>query len=290
MSKVDKSGQPNYHRFDLMSNEELEILLQAFFAASDDEQMDYDAVIYISELLDKREGTNDETSQEDVEISKAEFFKHYYPLKDEKTLYDFDDDEQKNKNIKEKVGLVPFHKRLWRGFASAAAVLVLFLFVGTVTAYALGYNPVQYIGRWNDEQFWLERVSITQELADEVAEYSNIACVPKWLPSDYKFNGLEISEHNLYIYIVSDFYKETNSNNNELSIDYRIYSNPDQMALYEKDSEKVTEYIYGGITHYIMSNLDNMVIVWYNGNIEGSIKGSISLEEAKKIINSIYGE
>ena len=158
MSKVDKSGQPNYHRFDLMSNEELEILLQAFFAASDDEQMDYDAVIYISELLDKREGTNDETSQEDVELAKAEFFKHYYPLKDEKTLYDFDDDEQKNKNIKEKVSLVPFHKRLWRGFASAAAVLVLFLFVGTVTAYALGYNPVQFIGRWNDEQFWLERV------------------------------------------------------------------------------------------------------------------------------------
>ncbi len=291
MSKVDKSGQPNYHRFDLMSNEELEILLQAFFAASDDEQMDYDAVIYISELLDKREGTNDETSQEDVELAKAEFFKHYYPLKDEKTLYDFDDDEQKNKNIKEKVSLVPFHKRLWRGFASAAAVLVLFLFVGTVTAYALGYNPVQFIGRWNDEQFWLERVSITQELADKVAEYSNeIACVPEWLPSDYKFNGLEISEHNLYIYIVSDFYKETNSNNNELSIDYRIYSNPYQMALYEKDSEKVTEYIYGGITHYIMSNLDNMVIVWYNGNIEGSITGSFSLEDAKKIINSIYGE
>ena len=65
------------------------------------------------------------------------------------------------------------------------------------------------------------------------------------------------------------------------------------MALYEKDSEKVTEYIYGGITHYIMSNLDNMVsttIVWYNGNIEGSITGSFSLEDAKKIINSIYGE
>ena len=219
MSKVDKSGQPNYHRFDLMSNEELEILLQAFFAASDDEQMDYDAVIYISELLDKREGTNDETSQEDVELAKAEFFKHYYPLKDEKTLYDFDDDEQKNKNIKEKVSLVPFHKRLWRRFASFAAVLVLFLFVGTVTAYALGYNPVQFIGRWNDEQFWLERVSITQELADKVAEYSNeIACVPEWLPSDYKFNGLEISEHNLYIYIVSDFYKETNSNSSNNNI------------------------------------------------------------------------
>ena len=287
MNKVDKSGQPNYHRFDLLSNEELEILLQAFFAAPDAEQMDYDAIIYISELLAEREGANEETSQEDVEIAKAEFFKHYYPLKDEKTLYDFDDDEQKNKNIKEKVGLVPFHKRLWRGFASAAAVLVLFMFVGTVTAYALGYNPVQFIGRWNDEQFWLERVPITQELADKVAEYNNeIACVPKWLPSGYKFNDLEIFDKNLYTAIQANFYKDMNNNTEEIYIDYRIYLNPDQMALYEKDSE----YIYGGITHYIMSNLDNMVIVWYNGNIEGSITGSFSLEDAKKIINSIYGE
>lgn len=290
MSKVDKSGQPNYHRFDLMSNEEMEILLQAFFAASDDEQMDYDAVIYISELLDKREGTNDETSQEDVELAKAEFFKHYYPLKDEKTLYDFDDDEQKNKNIKEKVSLVPFHKRLWRRFASFAAVLVLFLFVGTVTAYALGYNPVQYIGRWNDEQFWLERVSITQELADEVAEYSNIDCVPKWLPDGYTGGDLSSCGIDIYKKISSVFYKQIDEKYVKLYIDYRIYSNPDQMALYEKDSEKVTEYIYGGITHYIMSNLDNMVIVWYNGNIEGSITGSFSLDDAKKIINSIYGE
>ena len=52
MNKVDKSGQPNYHRFDLLSNEELEILLQAFFAALDAEQMDYDAIMYISELLE----------------------------------------------------------------------------------------------------------------------------------------------------------------------------------------------------------------------------------------------
>ena len=289
MSKVDKSGQPNYHRFDLLSNEELEILLQAFFAAPDAEQMDYDAIMYISELLAEREGANEETSQEDVEIAKAEFFKHYYPLKDEKTLYDFDDDEQKNKNIKEKVDLVPFHKRLWRSFASAAAVLVLFMFVGTVTAYALGYNPVQYIGRWNDEHFWFERVPITQELADKVSEYNNeIACVPKWLPDGYVAGDLRISEQDFYTTIRSEFYKDINSN--QLYIDYRIYPSSDQISLYEKDSIEVIEYVYSGITHYIMSNLDSTTIVWYNGNMESSIVGNISLDEAKKIINSIYGE
>ena len=174
-------------------------------------------------------------------------------------------------------------------FASAAAVLVLFMFVGTVTAYALGYNPVQYIGRWNDEHFWFERVPITQELADKVSEYNNeIACVPKWLPDGYVAGDLRISEQDFYTTIRSEFYKDINSN--QLYIDYRIYPSSDQISLYEKDSIEVIEYVYSGITHYIMSNLDSTTIVWYNGNMESSIVGNISLDEAKKIINSIYGE
>ena len=81
-----------------------------------------------------------------------------------------------------------------------------------------------------------------------------------------------------------------NGVNNEVYIDYNIYLDLNQMALYEMDSDEVIEYVYGDITHYIMSNLDCTTIVWYNGNIEGSIIGLISLDEAKKIINSIYGE
>ena len=134
------------------------------------------------------------------------------------------------------------------------------------------------------------RVPITQELADEVAEYSDIACVPKWLPNDYKFGDVEVYEHGSYINVASDFYKDMNGVNNEVYIDYNIYLDLNQMALYEMDSDEVIEYVYGDITHYIMSNLDCTTIVWYNGNIEGSIIGLISLDEAKKIINSIYGE
>lgn len=291
MSKVDKSGRPNYHRFDLMSNEELEILLQAFFAAPDAEQMDCDAVMYISELLDKREGANNETSQEDVELAKAEFFKHYYPLKDEKTLYDFDDDEQENKNIKEKVVLVPFHKRLWRGFASAVAVLVLFMFAGTVTAYALGYNPVQYIGRWNDEQFWFEKDIPTKELMDTVAVYSDDEfLVPQWLPAGYISEEPSVSGLDSYVRIEADFYRENTNSIDKIYIDYRMLSDNNKKPLYEKDTTEVEEYLVHNISHYIINNLDKRVIVWRNGKIEGSITGDFSLAEAKQIINSIYEE
>ena len=38
--------------------------------------------------------------------------------------------------------VISFFPKGLRRFASAVAVLVLFMFVGTVTAYALGYNPI----------------------------------------------------------------------------------------------------------------------------------------------------
>jgi len=289
MSKVDKSGQPNYHRFDLLSNEELEILLQAFFVAPDAEQMDYDAVMYISELLAKREGTDEEISQENIDVAKAEFFKHYYPLKDKKTLYDFDDEENEYQKGTENHNLVSFTKRLWRGFASAAAVFILFVFVGTATAYALGYNPVSFIAKWNDDFFWFEKATVTSKLADTVAEYNKeVEVVPKWLPEGYIAGDIKISTLDSYTFIDASFCKEIPSGTEQLNIGYTIYYEDINSTFYEKDRTDVTEYIVNGIKHYIMGNLDRRTITWYNNNFECFIAGSFSLEDAKEIINSIY--
>ena len=293
MSKVENKGRVDYSKFDNIDSDILEAYLRADLNAPEGKQMEPEAISYIIELLSERQKDNQIDWEQKTAKAVAEFQEDCLPyINEAQEIYDFyndvgDDNVELKPDNNKKIVLHKLEK-YWRRFASFAAVLVLFLFVGTVTAYALGYNPVQYIGRWNDEQFWLERVPITQELSDEVAEYSDIACVPKWLPDGYAAGNLRISEQDFYTTIRSDFYKDTNSN--ELYIDYRIYSNPDQLALYEKDSEEVTEYVSGGIIHYIMSNLDSITIVWYNSNIEGSIMGNISLDEAKKIINSIYEE
>ena len=295
MSKVENKGRVDYSKFDNIDSDILEAYLRADLNAPEGKQMEPEAISYIIELLSERQKDNQIDWEQKTAKAVAEFQEDCLPyINEAQEIYDFyndfgDDNVELKPDNNKKIVLHKLEK-YWRRFASFAAVLVLFLFVGTVTAYALGYNPVQYIGRWNDEHFWLERVPITQELADEVAEYSDIACVPKWLPNDYKFGDLEISNKDFYKIIRSNFYKDTSNSTNMLYIDYRIYSDPNQMALYEKDSGEVTEYVSGGITHYIMSNLDGTTIVWYNGNIEGSIKGLISLDDAKKIINSIYGE
>ncbi len=290
MAKVEETGRPNYNNFDSLDTAVLEAILQADFDAPEAEQMEAEKALYIANLLAERQ----KVELKDAKTLMNEFFEYYYPCDE---LYGLDDESEleiktQNDNIQKKDSdkkVISFFPKGLRRFASAVAVLVLFMFVGTVTAYALGYNPIRYIGRWTDEQFWLERVPITQELADKVAEYSNgNACVPKWLPDGYVAGNLRSSEQDFYTTIRSDFYEDINSN--VLYIDYRIYPYSDQMSLYEKDSKEVIEYVYGGINHYIMSNLDSITIVWYNSNIEGSIMGNISLDEAKKIINSIYEE
>ncbi len=295
MSKVENKGRVDYSKFDNIDSDILEAYLRADLNAPEGKQMEPEAISYIIELLSERQKDNQIDWEQKTAKAVAEFKEDCLPyINEAQEVYDFyndvGDDNVELKPDNNKVIVLHKLEKYWRRFASFAAVLFLFLSVGTVTAYALGYNPVKYIARWDDEQFWLERVPITQDLTNKVAEYSDIACVPKWLPNDYKFGDLEISNKDFYKIIRSNFYKDTSNSTNMLYIDYRIYSDPNQMALYEKDSGEVTEYVSAGITHYIMSNLDGTTIVWYNGNIEGSIKGLISLDDAKKIINSIYGE
>lgn len=49
-----------------------------------------------------------------------------------------------------------------------------------------------------------------------------------------------------------------------------------------KDSSPVDEFIVGGVSHYIMSNLGDYTAVWTVENYECSISGNISVDTLKK--------
>ena len=50
------------------------------------------------------------------------------------------------------------------------------------------------------------------------------------------------------------------------------------------------EFIVGGVSHYIMSNLGDYTAVWTVENYECSISGNISVDTLKKMIESIYNQ
>ncbi len=291
MAKVEESGRSNseYSRFDKYDTAVLEAILQADFDAPEAEQMEMEQALYISNLIAERKGTK----PKDVATAKAEFFEHYYPLVgEEDTLYEFDDDVLRNNAVKNSEANVSVWLKNWRRFASAAAVFVLLMFSGTVTAYALGFDPIAAIGRWNNEHFWFDDTSVTSELSDKLAEYGYPEnTVPQWLPDGYTLDSIDVGEHEgSFKSVVATFVKQTDDESDNLIISYIINLGDNNKALYEKDIGDIVQYTIKDKVYYIMTNLDNRVIAWQNGNFEGAIMGKFTIEEAEKIIKSIDGE
>ena len=290
MLKVEEKGRPKYSTFDKMDTSVLEAILRADFDAPEAERLDVEVIIYISNLLAERQ----EIPQPDVNKAKEEFFKYYYPL--EKSIYDFDDEDDNNFEVETDTNkaastmdkVLPFRKRLWRKFASAAAVFVIFMFGGTLTAYAFGYDPFAAVARWNDEHFWFEKQINTTEITDILSDYSDVEhLVPKWLPEGYEFENVNIVQYPNGRIIRSSFVKNVDNEEFHICINYKQDLDNVQ-TIYEKTDDDAIIYDKGGVEHYIIQNSTNLTIVWLSNDLECSIVGSFSVAEAKKIINSLY--
>lgn len=290
MLKVEEKGRPKYSKFDKMDTSVLEAILRADFDAPEAERLDVEVIIYISNLLAERQ----EIPQPDVNKAKEEFFKYYYPL--EKSIYDFDDEDDNNFEVETDTNkaastmdkVLPFRKRLWRKFASAAAVFVIFMFGGTLTAYAFGYDPFAAVARWNDEHFWFEKKINTAEITDILSDYSDVEhLVPKWLPEGYEFENVNIVQYPNGRIIRSSFVKNVDNEEFHICINYKQDLDNVQ-TIYEKTDDDAIIYDKGGVEHYIIQNSTNLTIVWLSNDLECSIVGRFSVAEAKKIINSLY--
>ncbi len=269
MLKVEEKGRPKYSKFDKMDTSVLEAILRADFDAPEAERLDVEVIIYISNLLAERQ----EIPQPDVNKAKEEFFKYYYPL--EKSIYDFDDEDDNNFEVETDTNkaastmdkVLPFRKRLWRKFASAAAVFVIFMFGGTLTAYAFGYDPFAAVARWNDEHFWFEKQINTTEITDILSDYSDVKhLVPKWLPEGYEFENVNIVQYPNGRIIRSSFVKNVDNEEFHICINYKQDLDNVQ-TIYEKTDDDAIIYDKGGVEHYIIQNSTNLEIIWLNDDL-----------------------
>jgi hypothetical protein len=58
----------------------------------------------------------------------------------------------------------------------------------------------------------------------------------------------------------------------------------------EKDDNPPVLYESGGVRHYLLTDHDWRKAVWMQGDIECIIRGNITEEEMKQIIDSIYSD
>ena len=245
--------------------------------------------LYILNLLSERQEDETLPTATDIAAKKTEFDEKYYPmLENEQLLQEFLEDMEYVEDSQDNVIVVKPWIKHWRRFASVAAVLVIFMFSGTLTAYAFGYDPFAAIARWNDEHFWFEKQINTAEITDILSDYSDVEyLVPKWLPEGYEFEDVEIIPYPNGRIIRSSFVKNTEDEEQHICINYKQDMDNVQ-TVYEKTSDNAIIYDKGGVEHYIIHNSTNLTIVWLSDDLECSIVGSFSVAEAKKIINSLY--
>ncbi len=294
MSDVENKERLDYSKFDNIDTDVLKAFLQADFDAPEAEQMDVDTMLYITNLLIEREKAENKP-QIDVAAAREEFEKEYLPLLESPEALLYNDircgEETKTQKVEENK-VIPFWSKVWRKFASAAAIVVFVLCSGTITAYALGYNPFTAIARWSDSQFWFEteNTSATNELIVTLKDYGvEEKLAPIWLPAGYKLESLNVFEADYKTSFNAIYTRIIDNEKEELSINI-VVKQDEAGIIYEIDENGAKPYTVNEIDHYIMDNLGKYRIVWRNNNAECYISGDFTEREAEKMVSSIYKE
>ena len=288
---LDTNGRSrDFSHLDKLSTDELKELLRQDSMLDENEGSDIDAVLYIMEVLARRE--NEKAAAQDTESAWQSFKDNYYPYtSDPEPLFSFDGpgrdeapapSERKNR----------FFKRLVKPL-SIAAIVIFVLLTGTITSYALGFDLWGAFAAWTHETFGF----ISSTKATDSQPFPNLrtaldmygidadSIVPTWLPEDFGEDIVQASESPSGNYIVS----RCIGDNREVSIEIKVYVSPDFVhRTYEKTNTEVDMYLAGNTEYYITSNGGATRITWIAGNLECSIFGDLEINETYNMIDSIH--
>ena len=300
MSKIEEHSNRDFSRFDSMSTETLREILYQDSLLPEREGYDMDAILYILEVVNKREETEPTEKFTPVDDAWAQFNEHYRSNDcDGKSLYEFSSECDPSVST-----ILPFptkeHSKprkslrtLLRVGCTAAALLIV-LFAGSLSAYAMGFDLWGAVAQWTKDTFGFSTVAQPLEYnsiypagndpRDLLKEYKITEdLLPTWLPDGYEFVGIEVTETP-----TRKVFDVTYSNNSsEIAVSITVLTSS-SIYTYEKDNFEVLTYLSGGIDHYIMQNNGKISTIWVNGSCECSIIGNISLDDIQKIIDSIY--
>lgn len=291
-----------YSYLDQLSTQELESLLQKDAEAPDGG--DLDMVMYIMEVIEKREGGADKTAAADA---LKDFFSAYAtPEGDGRCLYpgnDADDKEAKSDPAK------VFHKSRHRKFSLRGAGLIAAVLVCVFSLAACSVGGIgrffQMVGKWTSDVFAFEntyegdipKVDGSELAAPlENAQYASMeealaayGITAKVVPTSFP-EGFEVVTVEATRFENPDFVKFCamyQGGDHYLILQVRQILDLN-MESFEKDSDAVTEYAKDGIRHYFYTNVDSNCVTWFNGNLECSIGTDILKDDLIAVVDSIY--
>ena len=162
MSGLDSGNRKDYSKYDRMSTESLEELLRLDAELPNGEGSDIDEILYISEVIAKREKEHPTGRYPEIDVDAAweSFQTKYLPyMTDGRPLYDFDDEEPShteeenagtdNPSPTSRKRISLRGRRHVKRVVSIAAVIAVLLGLMTATAYAMGmtFGELSHSGR-----------------------------------------------------------------------------------------------------------------------------------------------
>lgn len=282
------SKHPNaYPWLEQLSSQELENLLQQDFSAGEGNS-NTDFVMAIMDVLAQRD-------PQAIEIDDAweTFRAQCIPPQDT------DPEAEKTPTVvpfpNDKVPSPPPPRRqhfLFRRFLAVAAMLCVLTCLMVLPAHACGKLPD--LIQWSDDTFhFLPRKTAPlldspkyQELQEEISARTDLPVLPTWYPEGSEIERIEISEvfDQTAIDVLFRFQESTFIFS--ITVYDSIPESPD--AVYEKNVGSPEDYCFNNIHHFFYMNMDRVCVAWWNENAECSIRGELSQEQLKHMVNSIY--
>lgn len=288
----------NMKKYDDYSVEELRAELQRYFQYSD---LDDEAVDEMEQILavlrEKAPFHHPHTTEEMWSEFRSEHTEEFAELgiRKNEDAEEVIDEEPKVDVIEKRSGtrLAAAHSRRGRRFLRAvmvAAAMVVFIIAATVTASAMGYNLWGWLPKWDSELLSFE--SESPQIETNSISLHGIPSVltslgideplyPTWLPDDMARTEYVFEEDP---FILHEAYS---GNDRFLSITISP-SSGSETAKYQKLQNPPTEYENSNVVHYIFDNSNNLQAVWNTGAYSTVIAGNITLDEMKRIIDSVY--
>lgn len=273
-----------FAKYDAMSTEELQQLLREDASKPVGEESDTDVLFYVMEVLAKRRKERNEGKSPEEALES--FKKHY-------------NTENEISSDSEKVHAAPKRSGIGRWMKSLIAAAAVFAFVigGSLTANAMGFDLWEIIAKWTQETFHFGYVEETEDayipspnsvqpyasLQEALDKYSiSINVVPTWIPDGYAEVEVQTEDTPLQ----RRFFAKYQSGSNVFRfriVDY-LSGAPTQV---EQSDSLLEIYTVGDVDYYIISNEDQLQVIWIIENYECCISGPLTLSEVKTIIDSI---
>ena len=279
MSELNNRAE--YSHYDSLPTEELQEILRKHANGELQTEPDTDELYYIMEVLARRREEQDPQAFRSDEEAMADFRKNYMPQAT----------QEGHTNV------IRFSSRVFKMVAAVLAIVLILAVSTSITAKAFHIDIWSKFANWTKEIFQftdtpqgttaekpeMENNMELKSLQDALATENVIEkLVPTWMPEGYISQDLKIVSTPRVLNISAVY--ENNDEQLIIKIRQTIGVPAEQV---EKNDDLLEVYVVDGVEYYIFSNTETMQAAWSIGEFECIIGGKITLEEMKKMIDSI---